>query len=147
MSSISAGDTPSRDGRVAVDHERRLEAAVLLVARDVGEAGHGAELLHELRRPGAESSSNALALQRVLVLRAARAPADAEVLHRLEERRRAGDCASAGRSRAITSSASSSALVARLQRDEHARRVLRVAAAAAAARERDHVVDRRVARG
>jgi hypothetical protein len=130
--------------RVAVDDERRLEAAVLLIARHVRETGHGAELLHELRRPRGELVEP-VALERVLVLRAARPSADAQILHGLEERGRARDRRQPGAEAPDHTVGVEVALIARLQRNEHAPRVLGVAASAASARERDDVVHRRIA--
>ena len=77
-------------GAVAVDLDPGLDAVVLLVGVDVGH--HVGLLLHLLgqpRRPQAQGRQ-AVALQRVLVGRAALPAAGAHVLHRVEEDLQAG---------------------------------------------------------
>ena len=91
MLSISLRRDAQPRGRVAVDRHLNLPPLVLLVAGDVA----------ELRQRPAASSTNRGAhigqllgpaiLQAVLVLRAADARFDRQVLHRLHEQRDAGD--------------------------------------------------------
>ena len=77
-------------GGVAVDGEIDLQAVLLLVGVDVGQCRHVLQRVGELRRPLVELR-HVSRLQRVLILGVALAPADADVLHRLQEQPRAGD--------------------------------------------------------
>ena len=110
-------DAEARRG-APVDRERRLEALVLLVAVDVGQLLQGFSALEDPRRP-LEELRRVVALQRVLVLRAAAAAADPQVLDRLQEERGAGDVASLPRRRAITWSALTFRCSIGFKADEH----------------------------
>ena len=81
-------DAEARGG-VAVDDERRLQPAVLLIGADVGDLGQTRERLPDWRLPSPQVFE-LVRLQRELVLRLALASADADVLHRLQEQVRAG---------------------------------------------------------
>ena len=73
-------------GGVAVDHDHRLQPAVLLVGGHVAQLGQIAETVQHLRREGVQLVQ-VRALQRVLVLGVGLAAADPDVLHRLQEQR------------------------------------------------------------
>ena len=75
--------TPRRDAVSRSIDERELQAPGLLVARDVGELGQRAQPARAPRRPGGELVGVGV-LERVLVLRAADAAVDLQVLHRLQ---------------------------------------------------------------
>ncbi len=81
-------DTEPRRG-VAVDHEVRLQALVLLVAVDVGKVRIALQGRRDLRRPVIELLQRR-ALQRVLILRVRGPAPDPDVLHRLQEQARTG---------------------------------------------------------
>ena len=124
-------------GRVAIDDERGLQPAVLLVGGDVAEPLDRPELREHPRGEGVELAE-IRALQRVLVLRIAHAPADPHVLHRLEEEgrpRHVGELPAQALDHEVDRDLP---LAPRLEHDEHAPGVRRIAAAA---REGDHVAD------
>ena len=77
--------------RVAVDVDVRLQALVLQVARDVGELAAAARSRSTSFGTHVASSSRFGVLERELVLRAADARLDRQVLHRLHVQRDAGD--------------------------------------------------------
>ena len=109
---------------VAVDGQRQRRAAGLLVGRDAGELGQVFSLARDFGRPLIELARSASCSVYWNCV-ATEAPADVDVLRRLQEQRRALDLARAsGRSRRMISVAEADALVARLQRDEHAAVVL-----------------------
>jgi hypothetical protein len=83
VSSITGRRDPEPGRRRAVDRERRLEALVLLLAPHVVQLGTRAERGEDARRL-ARQLARVGVLERVLVLRAADAGRDGEVLHRLE---------------------------------------------------------------
>ena len=78
--------TPRRAAAVAIDRDRRLKAAILLIAADVGEHGRLPQPCREERRPVVQVVE-IVGLERELVLRVRRSAADADVLDGLEEQR------------------------------------------------------------
>ena len=101
--------------RLAVDVDERAQAAFLGLVDDLAQHRGGAQLLRELGRPGRDIVRVA-ADQRVLVLRAAGARADLDILHRLEIQRDAGDRRDAGLQALDDLGDGGPARVARLQR-------------------------------
>ena len=79
-------DAEPRRG-VAVDHQARLQPRVLLVAGDVAQLGQRLQAARRAAAPRRASSSASAILEAVLVLRAADAVLDRQVLHRLHEER------------------------------------------------------------
>ena len=130
--------TQARRG-VAIDDDVGLEAAVLLIAADVGENFNGAQFLEHLRRPLVQLAE-VVALQRELILRVARSAADAQILNRLQVEIDAGDV------RDLLADASDNEVGVDLshaqgfERDVHVRRI----GCALGAGERDDVGDRRI---
>ena len=126
-------------GLDAVVGDQRLQAAILLVAVDVGDRRHVLEAAQHQRRELREVGQ-VVALHRELILRVGLAAADPHVLRRLQIQR------GARHRRQLRPQARDDligrhlALVERLERDEQARGVGR----AASAGEADHVVDRRI---
>ena len=98
-------ETPSRPAVSRSTLHHRAQAAVLGLRDDLAQHRRGAQLLGELGRPGRDVVGVA-ADQRVLVLRAADARADLDVLHRLEVDGDAGDgadrCPAGARRSAVT---------------------------------------------
>ena len=79
MSSIVCGVSPNRAGGLPIVDERGLEAAVLLIAVDVGQCRQLPHLLKQNRSPPGQVIE-VVALDRVLILRVTRPAADAQVL-------------------------------------------------------------------
>jgi hypothetical protein len=75
---------------IAVDGQGQGRTAGLLIARDVAQLGQRLELVEDLRRPSVQLVEIGV-LQSVLVLRPRRAPADVDVLRRLQKQCRAFD--------------------------------------------------------
>ena len=120
---------------VAIDHERRLQSLVLLVGIDVGQLRQVAQRGADLRLPRTQLRE-VVPLQRELVLRVGLAPADPDILHRLQEQVGAGllgELAAQPRDHLVGGFL---ALGDRLQRDEHHPGI-----ALRAAREADDVFD------
>ncbi len=86
-------DAQARRG-IAIVNQRSLQSAVLLIGVDVGENAQLAHFGEQTRAPS-HQIVNVVALNRVLILRVALAAADAQVLPRLQEDRRAGQWKSA----------------------------------------------------
>ncbi len=84
---LAGGDAEAL-GRLPVDGDLGLEPALLLIAVDIGQLRDMAQRLGQLRRPFMQIAQ-IVALQGVLVLRVALAPADPDVLDRLQEKLRA----------------------------------------------------------
>ena len=76
--------------RIAVDDQARLQAQILVVAGDIAELRQCLQLLHKARRPEAQLLRIGI-FEAVLILRAADAVLDGQVLHRLHEERNALD--------------------------------------------------------
>ena len=106
-------------GGGAVDREARLQALVLLIAVEVHDAGDGAKLALHHAGPVRELVQ-VVALHGELVLRAAGAAADAEILHALEKQARARDVRELGAKTRHDRVGGDLALVERLKGDEHA---------------------------
>ena len=70
--------------RIAVDDQERLQAQVLVVAGHITELRQRLQLLHKARRPEAQLLRIGI-FEAVLILRAADAVLDGQVLHRLHE--------------------------------------------------------------
>src|SRR6266849_1240081 len=86
------GEDAETGGGVAVDDERGLEAAVLLIGGDIAQPRQGPQLGQHPRSNGIDLGEiRAQALQRVLELGIALPAADAKVLHGLQIQRRAGN--------------------------------------------------------
>ena len=106
MLSIACVRDAQARGGGAVDGQRGLQTLVLLVGVDVDQLGQRCAASGARCGAHSKSSLGIVALQGVLILGAAGAAADAEVLHRLQDRGVApGMCAVLRRSRAITWSA------------------------------------------
>ena len=84
------GGDPEPGRGVAVNRQPHLESAVLLIGADVGQLRHRAHRPHELRAPFIQIGE-VVAAEGELILRAARAAADPQILHRLHDHRRAGE--------------------------------------------------------
>ena len=96
-------DAEAAGGR-AVDVDVRLQAAVLQVAGDVGELRQLPQPVDQLRHPRRRARRRSASSTRELILRAADAVLDRQVLHRLHVQRDAVDVARAcGCSRRMTS--------------------------------------------
>ena len=90
-SAINRGCGDSKTcGRVAVNHNTRLQSLVLLVGVDVTQLRQRTELLKQPRRPVVHLCQ-VLSLQRVLELGLAHAPADGQILCRLHVEGRTRD--------------------------------------------------------
>ena len=76
-------DAEARSG-VAVNDQRTLQAADLLIGVDVVNTGNFLKTLHENGRPVVEFG-HAFGLKRILILRATEASADAEILNGLQK--------------------------------------------------------------
>ncbi len=124
--------------RRAVDREIGLQPLLLLVGIDVGQLRHGLQRLGDARRPGVEIGER-VGLQGELVLRVALAAADADVLHRLQEERGAGNLAELAAQPCDHRVRREPALALRLERDEDEARV-----GLGAAGEAHDAVDRRI---
>ena len=83
------GDTEARC-RIAIDNQMQLEAIGLLIGRNVGEFGTLAHFCEQARRPRGEFVWIGI-FNRVLILRAAHARIDGQILHRLQINRDARD--------------------------------------------------------
>src|SRR5579863_4449294 len=81
-----ADGNPQLGCRVAVDDKIGLQSLVLLVAVDVRKARVALQGRRDLRRPFIEILEGG-PLQGKLILRIARASADADILHRLQKQR------------------------------------------------------------
>ena len=136
---MSCGVMPSREAVLAVDHHRGLEPLVLLIAAHIDQLGQGAHLLQHTRSPGVELGQ-VVPLERVLIEGGAHPSADAQVLHRLEIRRRARHLGELSAQPGNHLPGAGLPFLERFQGDEHAGRVRRGAAASAAAGEAGHVV-------
>ena len=131
------GEAHARGG-ITVDHQRGLQATVLLVGVDVHQFRQGHHGAANARVPDAQVFQ-VVTLQRVLVLRVGLAPANAYVLHRNHEEvgaRLLGQLGAQPRHHLIGRSV---ALGQWLERHEHLGRI-----ALRAAREPGDVFDRRV---
>src|SRR5205823_3117915 len=73
-------------GRIAVDDQARLQAPILVVAGDITQLRQLLQLLHKARRPQAQLLWIGI-FKAVLILRAADAILDRQVLHWLHEKR------------------------------------------------------------
>ena len=105
-------------GELAVDVDLQPQALVLRLGGDVAHDRRGLQPLRQPLRPQRRPPSASGAGQRVLVLRAADAGRDLDVLHRLEVHDHAGDAQRPARcSRSITVVTGVLAHVARAQRD------------------------------
>ena len=93
---------PSRDAVSRSISRLRLEAAGLLIAGDIAQFGQRRKLIEHSRRPRCEFLRIGI-FQAVLILRAADAILDGEVLHRLHEHRDAVNRGACGCRRRITS--------------------------------------------
>ena len=125
--------------RVAVDDDVGLEAAVLLIAADVGENFDGAQFLEHLRRPLVELAE-VVALQRELILRVAHPAADSQILNRLQVEIDAGDVRDLFADATDNEVGADLSLAQRFERDEHVRGI----GCALCASKGDDVADRRV---
>jgi hypothetical protein len=135
---------PEARGGIAVDGHVGLQALVLLVAADVGEFRHRLKRGDDLRRPFVQFFERR-SLQRVLILRVARASAGAEIAHRLQEQRGARHRGEFVAQHADHLIGGQLAVAKRLQGDEHGAGVGRASARArTAAGETDGGVDRRI---
>ena len=114
---LADGNSQSRGG-VAIDHQIGFEPLVLLVAVDVGEGVFALQRRRDLRRPFVELLQGG-SLQGVLVLRVARAAADADVLHRLQEQGGARNHRHLPPQPRDDAVGGDVTLVRRIQRDEH----------------------------
>ena len=120
------------------------EALVLLVAADVGERRHALKCCDDLRRPFVQLLERR-SLQRVLILRVARASAGAEIAHRLQEQRGARHRGEFAPQHADHLIGGKLAVAKRLQGDEHGAGVGRASARAEpAAGEADGGIDGRI---
>src|SRR5262249_8781104 len=77
-------------GCYAIGLKRNLESAVLLITIHIHQNGQGLEFAKQPWRPFRQVA-DFVGLQRVLILRCCRTPADANVLYRLQKQRRSGD--------------------------------------------------------
>ena len=117
-------------GAVAVDVDGEHQAGGLLIGRHVAQLREALQLGQHLGSPGLQLGEVGV-LQRVLVLRARRAPAHAHVLHRLEKQRDARDLRQLRAQAGDDLIGGALALVVVLEADEH-----RPGVAGAAARRR-----------
>ena len=124
VSSISDGEMPEPRGGVAVDLDRDVRRGDLLVGGDVLQLRQLSASPLDDRRPVVELVDIGVG-QRVLVLGAAQAPADADVLPRLHEEFGALDRRHLGAQALDDLVGGHVALVVRLQLDEHAGRYSR----------------------
>ena len=92
---MACGVMPRRAALSRSMFDPQLQAGGLLVGVHVAQLGQLAQAVQHARRPGAQLVQVGV-LQGVLVLRARAAPADAHVLHRLQEQRDAGDARQLG---------------------------------------------------
>ena len=76
-------------GHVAVDHQPRLQPAVLLVAAHIDQFGQRPHGDQQLWAPGVEVAQG-VGPEGVLILGTAQAAADTEILHRLHHEHGAG---------------------------------------------------------
>ena len=90
MASITSRQNAEARCLIAIDADGKLRRVVLQVARGVGELGQGLKLGENLRRPVIELGEIGV-LQRVLILAAADAAADGDVLRGLEHEAHALD--------------------------------------------------------
>ena len=134
---------PSRLAVVAIDLDVRLQPVVLQVARDVGELAAAARSRSTSLGAHSASSSMSRILERELILRAADAVLDRQVLHRLHVQRDAGDVGELRLQPADDVDGARVALVERLQVDQDAAAVER-RVRAVDADERREALDRRV---
>ena len=123
-SSIICGVTPSREAVVAVDHDSGLQAFILLVAGHVAQLRQGFELRDQLWHPLAQFLGVGI-LQAVLILRAADAGFDRQILDRLHEQGDALDLGQRGLQTANHLEGRELALLQRLEIDLNASAVER----------------------
>ena len=88
-------------GRIAIDHNLRFQAFVLLVGVDIAQFGQRAQLLQQIAAPVVQVLQ-IVALKRVLELRLALPPPMVRSCADCKKQRCAGNTASLRRSRAIT---------------------------------------------
>ena len=113
------GRDPEARGSIAIDDQMRTESLVLLVGCHVAQRGQGLQPVQQLRGPGTQLGGIRI-LEAVLILRAAHAILDGQILHRLEIERDAFDLRELGLQAIDDRGNARIALVERFEIDENA---------------------------